>query len=161
MFKIKQSLETGLSFGLTSGIITILGIMVGLESGSNSKMVVIAGMLVAAVADSFSDALGIHVAEESDEKRTNKEVWESTLSAFFSKLFVVCTFVLPVYFLPLELAIIVNILWGSFLLAVFSFYLARHQKEHPWKVILEHFFVAILVILVTYYLGQFASQIGT
>lgn len=159
MFKIKQSLETGLSFGLTSGIITILGIMVGLESGKNPKMVVITGMLVAAIADSFSDALGIHVSEESDEKRTEKEVWESTFATLFSKLFVVGTFIVPVYFFPLNVAIIVNIIWGSLLLSLFSFYLARLQKERPWRVILEHFFVATLVIIITYYLGKIASQI--
>ncbi|MBD3208444.1 MAG: hypothetical protein GF370_03245 [Candidatus Nealsonbacteria bacterium] len=153
-----QSLETGLSFGLTSGIITTLGIIVGLESGSHSKAVVVAGILVAAVADSFSDALGIHIAEESDDKRTRKEVWESTFSTLFSKLFVVFTFVIPVYFFPLPSAVLIDVVWGAFLLGIFSFYLAYHQQEKAWKVILEHFIVAGLVILATYFLGQFTSQ---
>lgn len=62
---MKHSLRTGFCFGLTSGIITTIGLMVGLYSSTNSKLVVIGGILTIAVADAFSDALGIHIAEES------------------------------------------------------------------------------------------------
>jgi acid phosphatase family membrane protein YuiD len=60
---MKDSLRTGISFGLTSAVITTLGLMVGLHSGTHSKIVVLAGILTIAIADAFSDALGIHVSE--------------------------------------------------------------------------------------------------
>ena len=82
---MKNSLKTGVAFGLTSGIITTLGLMVGLYSGTNSKLVVMGGILTIAIADAFSDALGIHVSEESKNNVTEKEVWEATISTFFSK----------------------------------------------------------------------------
>ncbi|MEO0185998.1 MAG: VIT1/CCC1 transporter family protein, partial [candidate division WOR-3 bacterium] len=75
---LKHSLKTGFSFGSTSGIITTLGLMVGLHSGTHSKIVVIGGILTIAIADAFSDALGIHVSEESENKHSTKEIWEST-----------------------------------------------------------------------------------
>ncbi|MBW2265656.1 MAG: hypothetical protein JRF28_05735, partial [Deltaproteobacteria bacterium] len=56
---MKHALKTGLSFGLTSGTITTLGLMVGLHSGTHSKLVVLGGILTIAIADAFSDALGI------------------------------------------------------------------------------------------------------
>ena len=34
---MKHSVRTGLSFGLTSGVITTLGLMVGLHAGTHSK----------------------------------------------------------------------------------------------------------------------------
>ena len=37
----------GLSFGLTSGVITTLGLMVGLRSGTGSRIAVIGGIVVA------------------------------------------------------------------------------------------------------------------
>ncbi|PIU42967.1 MAG: hypothetical protein COS98_00120, partial [Parcubacteria group bacterium CG07_land_8_20_14_0_80_35_11] len=77
---MKHSLRVGFSFGLTSGIITTLGLMVGLHSGTHSKIAVIGGILTIAIADAFSDALGIHISEESEEKHTEKEIWESTIS---------------------------------------------------------------------------------
>ena len=50
---MKDSLRTGISFGLTSAVITTLGLMVGLHSGTHSKIVVLAGILTIAVADAF------------------------------------------------------------------------------------------------------------
>ena len=61
----KHSLRIGFSFGLTSGIITTLGLMVGLHAGTHSRLAVIGGILTIAIADAFSDALGIHISEES------------------------------------------------------------------------------------------------
>ncbi|RKZ33287.1 hypothetical protein DRQ27_00575 [bacterium] len=37
---MRHSLKTGLSFGLTSGIITTIGLMVGLNSGTHSKLLI-------------------------------------------------------------------------------------------------------------------------
>jgi len=68
---MKKSLKTGISFGLTSGTITTLGLMIGLNSGTNSRGIIIGGILTIAIADSLSDALGIHISEEADHTRTN------------------------------------------------------------------------------------------
>ena len=85
---MKISIRKGLGFGLTSGIITTLGLIVGLNSGTNSKVVVLGGILVIAIADSLSDALGIHISEESGSKSiTKKALWESTTCGY-SKYFV-------------------------------------------------------------------------
>ena len=75
---MKHSIKKGFSFGLTSGVITTLGLIVGLHSGTHSKLVVIGGVLVIAVADALSDALGIHISEESENKHTQREIWEAT-----------------------------------------------------------------------------------
>ena len=82
---MKHSLKVGFSFGLTSGIITTLGLMVGLNSGTRSKLVIIGGVLTIAIADAFSDALGIHISEESENRHSGKEIWEATMSTFLSK----------------------------------------------------------------------------
>ena len=151
---IKHSFKTGLSFGLTSGVITTMGLIVGLYSGTHSKLAVMGGILTIAIADSFSDALGIHIAEESENKHTSKEIWEATISTFLSKLVVTMTFVIPILLLPLTTAIIVNVVWGLSLLTIFSFYLAKEQKIKPWGVIAEHLLITLIVIIVTHYLGN-------
>ena len=84
---MRHSLQVGLSFGLTSAIITTLGLMVGLNSGTHSRLAVLGGILTIALADAFSDATGIHVSEESENKHSTREVWESTIATFLSKLF--------------------------------------------------------------------------
>jgi len=157
MIKIKQSIRTGLSFGLVSGIITTLGLIIGLNSGTHLKMVVVGGVLVIAVADAFSDALGIHVSEESNEKRSEKEIWDSTFSTFFSKFIVSLTFLFPILLFKLYLAIIFSVIWGLLLIGFFSFYLAKQQKKKALPIVLEHIFIAILVIIITHYVGDLVS----
>jgi vacuolar iron transporter family protein len=125
---MKPSFKTGLSFGLTSGVITTLGLMVGLHSGTHSRTVVIGGIVTIAVADALSDALGIHIAEESRNNGNALEIWESTIATFVAKFLIAMTFVGPVLLLPLEEAMTVSVGWGLTLLAVLSYFLARAQQ---------------------------------
>lgn len=156
---MKHSLKTGISFGLTSGIITTLGLMVGLHSGTHSKLVVIGGILIIAIADAFSDALGIHISEESENRHDSKEIWESTVFTFLSKFVFALTFIAPLLIFELSLAIIISVLWGISLLSIFSFYIAKSQKRKRYKVVLEHFLIALIVIIITHYIGDWVGSI--
>ncbi|HEY59790.1 MAG TPA: hypothetical protein G4N92_03750 [Anaerolineae bacterium] len=156
---MRYSFKTGLSFGLTSGVITTLGLMVGLHAGTHSKLVVIGGILTIAIADAFSDALGIHISQESQNKNSVKEIWEATLATFFSKLVFSLTFISPVLVFELSQAIIISVIWGLSTLSVFSFIIAKQQKEIPWKMITEHLVIGLAVILITHFLGDWISVI--
>ncbi len=155
---MKTSIRKGFGFGLTSGIITTLGLMVGLNSSTHSAIVVIGGIIVIAVADALSDALGIHISEEFEMKHSKKEIWESTISTFLSKLVFALTFVVPVLLFSLNTAIIVSVVWGLFLITVFSIYIAKEQNLKPYRVVMEHLVITVVVILITHYLGRFVGS---
>ena len=127
---MRESIEIGVSFGLTSGIITTLGLMVGLNTATGIKLLVIGGILTIAIADSFSDALGIHISEESSHRNSHKAVWEATIATFFTKLIVASSFIIPLLIFNLSTAVIVNITWGFLLLVIFNYYLAKSKKEN-------------------------------
>ena len=154
---MKHSVEVGLSFGLTSGVITTIGLMVGVYSSTSSTIAVIASVLTIAIADAMSDALGIHIAEESENVHSNKEVWTATLTTFFAKFLVSSTFLIPLFLLELETAVIINIIWGTLIMIVYNYYVGKKQEQNTWGVIFEHLFIAFLVILITYYLGTWVS----
>ncbi len=154
---MKESLKTGVTFGLTSGTITTLGLMIGLYSGTNSRGVVIGGILTIAIADSLSDALGIHISEEADHTRTTTQVWVATVATFLSKLCAII-FVVPVLLFDLPIAITINLAWGISLITILSYYLASNQGVSPWKVILEHISITILVITLTHFLGKLIAE---
>jgi len=154
----KHSIKIGLSFGLTSAVITTLGLMVGLNSGTHSKLVVIGGILIIAVADAFSDALGIHVSEESENKHTASEIWQSTAATFFTKFIFALTFIVPVLIFSLDTAIIVSIVWGLLILSILSYFIAKQQGKSTIKMVLEHIVIAIVVIVITNYVGIFISN---
>ena len=152
---MEHSTEVGLSFGLTSAIITTTGLMVGLSSASQSKFVVLGGILTIAVADAFSDSLGIHIAEESENVHSRKQIWTSTIATFLAKFFFALTFVVAVLFFELQTAIVVNIVWGLSLLGIFSYRMGKKQGLNPWGVVGEHLLIAVIVIVLTHFVGDF------
>lgn len=154
---VRESLRSGVSFGLTSGAITTLGLIVGLASGTRSRTVVIGGIITIAVADAFSDALGIHVHEEAEADHTRREIWAATLAAFATKLLLALTFLPPVMLLPLTPAIGVSILWALVILILLSHRIARMQGTPPGRAIAEHVLIAILVVAVTYGVGEWVA----
>ncbi|MBL7056027.1 hypothetical protein ISS07_03900 [Candidatus Woesearchaeota archaeon] len=156
---MKHSIKVGFSFGITSGIITTLGLMVGLNSGTHSKLAVIGGILTISIADAFSDALGIHISEESENKHTTKEIWQSTIATLVSKFIFAISFIIPVLLLPLFSAIIVAMVGGLSVLGIFSFYIAHKQGKKPWKAVLEHLVIAVIVITLTHYVGNWTSTV--
>lgn len=153
---MRSSLKTGFGFGLTTGTITTLGLMVGLHSGTHSKLVVVGGILTIALADAFSDSLGIHISQEFKNK-SSRQVWEASLSTFATKLFFASLFILPVVLLDLSLAIVLSLILGFLLLAIFSFLIGKERKTNPWKLVAEHLGIAFLVVLVSHLLGDWLN----
>lgn len=156
---MNPALLTGLSFGSTSGIITTLGLMVGLQAGTNSKMVVIGGILTIAIADAFSDALGIHFSEEAEGEHTIREIWEATIFTFLAKFVFAASFLVPLIIFELPLAVIISVIYGLTLLGIFSFLMAKDQKVSPLMVVSEHLFIALVVVLLTHYVGELIQKI--
>ncbi len=145
--------RTGVFFGATSGVITTVGLIVGLYAGTESVVAVLGGILVIAVADAMSDALGIHLAQEADPDSTSEHIWSATISTFLTKFIIALTFAVPVMWLPLETAVMVSIGWGLLIIALLSWFLARSQQNAVLPVVLEHLGIAIAVIIISYYIG--------
>jgi len=158
--EVKNSLRKGISFGLTSAVITTLGLMVGLNSGTHSKIAVLAGILTIGIADAFSDALGIHVSEEAENTHTHRQIWGATAATFLTKFIFAMTFMVPILLFPLSTAIVVSLIWGMSILTVLSYVIARYQGVPPWKVVAEHFLIATVVIAVTHWVGDRIGTLG-
>ena len=152
--KLSSSNRAGLGFGLTSGGITTLGVIVGLQAGTQSELAVIGGILTIAVADSFSDALGIHVSQESLDTYSGREVWSATISTFMSKFLVASSFVIPMLLFSGWTAVVISGLWGFFLLSWFSYMMAKDDDGGAVKVVLEHVLIGGAVVVVTYLVGN-------
>jgi len=148
-----KPLTSGLSFGLTSGVITTLGLLIGLEAGTGSKVTVLAGILTIAVADALSDALGMHVAEEAKGDEHDKEIWQATFATLLAKFFIAMTFVVPVLFFSTLVAITTSIIWGFLLIIALTYYISFQQKRSFWEPVFEHLLISTIVVITTYYIG--------
>ena len=156
-FLSSDGARTGLFFGATSGVITTIGLIAGLHAGTNSVAAVLGGVLVIAVADALSDALGIHLAEEADPNATQQHIWAATISTFIAKFVFAITFAVPVLLLPLFTAVVASVVWGIVVVAVLSFFIARAQQASPLAIIGEHVGIAILVVIVSHYIGAWVN----
>jgi len=159
--KDDKALVGGISFGLTSAVITTIGVMVGLAAGTESKMVVIGGILTVAIADSFSDALAMHLSEESSLKRAEKYYLESAFATFLSKFFFTLAFIIPVVLFEIDTAVIISVAIGFVLLGILSYFAAKRQKIAPFKAMAEHWIVAAVVVALTHFGGRFIESVFT
>jgi VIT1/CCC1 family predicted Fe2+/Mn2+ transporter len=150
--------RTGLFFGATSGVITTLGLITGLNAGTHSVTAVLGGIFVIAVADAMSDALGIHLAEEANPNATTQHIWSATISTFLNKFIFAISFAVPLLLLPLDQAVIASLLWGMLVIIVLSYFLARAQKTSPVLIVAEHLGIAILVVVLSHLIGEWVSR---
>lgn len=155
----KHPFKVGFSFGLTSGVITTLGIIVGLNSGTHSKAAVIGGILTLAIADSFSDALGIHFSEESEVKHNPKEIWQATFSTFLAKFFFTSIFVVPFIFFDLATAVITSLILGFSILTAMCYKMAKDEDKKFLELAGSHLSLVFVVIFLVNYLGNLINRI--
>jgi len=153
--------RTGVFFGATSGVITTIGLITGLNAGTHSIAAVLGGIFVIAVADAMSDALGIHLAEEADPNATTGHIWSATISTFLNKFFFALSFAVPLLLLPLDEAVLASLLWGMFVFIVLSYFLAKAQKASPIMIIGEHLGIAVLVVVLSHLIGVWVSRTFT
>lgn len=155
---------TGISFGLTTSVITSLGMIAGLYAATSSRLAVVAGVVIMAIADGLSDAVSLHTVEEAEmengkTKHTSKEIWLTTLFTFLAAAGFTFSFVVPILMLQLKIAVAVDIIWGALLLTILNFFIAKSKKEKPLKLILEHLFLAGIVIVASHLLGDLMQRL--
>jgi VIT1/CCC1 family predicted Fe2+/Mn2+ transporter len=151
--KLQNSSFKGISFGLVSGVITTLGLIIGIDAGTNSSSTVILAVMTIAFADSFSDALGVHVSEESAE-RSERKIWRTTIYAFLSKFLFTLSFLIPLVLFELSTAITCSTIYGLTLITIISYLIGFKQNKNKINVIAEHLTITILVIIVSYLIGN-------
>ena len=155
---MRMQFRKGLGFGLTSGTITTLGLLVGLDASTGSRLAILAGIFAIAISDAFSDALGMHISEESTYKKTKKQIWEAMIATFFFKFIFALSFAVPFFLFNVSTAVYVCIAWGISVLAYYSYHLAKKEKISPFKAITEHVSIAIAVIAAAYIVGRLTAM---
>jgi len=149
----------GVSFGLMSGVITTLGMIVGINAATESKLAIVASIFATAVADSLSDALGMHLAEESRLDEANKPIWVISLYTFLAKFTVTLVFAIPFLFFSNNLALVFSVIFGLCLVFLLSIFAAKRSNNSVFESVIEHVSLAIIVIVASYYVGSLTERI--
>jgi len=141
------------SFGIASSVLTTLGIIVGLNAATSSKLAVIGGIVAVAVADSLADSIGMYSSEKSKRGVSNSSAFKAALNVFIGKVVFTLTFIVPFLMFPVSTAIIVSVIWGLLLIKFVNFQIAYVQGESIPKTIIKNVLIAIAVIMLSYIAG--------
>jgi len=151
---MKKGVRRGLFFGTASGVITTLGLIIGLYASTGSLIAVIGGIVVIAVTDSLSDAFGIRLAEESQPDINKLGVLLSALTTLVTKFVVALSFIVPLLLFPLATGVLVALLWGGVILTALSVEVARSQQAPVLPVVAEHLGIGLLVMVLAWIAGS-------
>jgi len=121
---------------------------------------VLGGIFIIAIGDSLSDALGMHISEESVGDGTaahHKGAWLAMVSTFIFKVLFALIFVVPVLLLSLEIAVWVSVAVGMIIISLFSWVFAKKQGGKPLHAVGEHVLIAGIVVVLTHLVGDFVN----
>lgn len=150
-----------MTFGIMDGVITVLGVLAGLYA-LGDRTVLVAGMLIAGMADSLANAAGIHVSQETEGEHGRREVLMSTLMALLSTLAVTLILVLPHTLLGLYPASLASVLTGLALISGMGFFVGKRLGRGRLKtggIMLEYVLMALLVIGISSLIGILVRDI--
>jgi len=145
------------SFGGTAAIVTSVALIFGLDAATATKSTIVSGLLIVALADNLTDALSMHIYQESDRRLQSREAFIATCSNFVTRLLLALTFVLLVVLLPIAGAVIASAVWGLSLLIALTWVLARERKVSFVAELGKHCAAAVAVILVSRGIGAFIT----
>lgn len=141
------------SMGATAAITTSMGLIAGLTHGSDTRIGIITGLLIVAIADNVSDSLGIHVYIES-EGASRRDINSITYGNFLARLFLVFIFIVIILLFPPNIALVISSVWGLVLLAALSYFIAKGKNTSPAREIIWHLVVALAVVAGSNLLGR-------
>lgn len=139
-------LGVGSIFGSYSGIITSLGLILGMFGGKLEKRAFIIGLLSLSMSDSFSDAFGIYNATEQS--------WEQGLQTFISKFIYPLLMIIPFLLTNVKYAVYINIIFGSIILASVS-----HKLLGTIEGMLSNVMLTWVVIVLIYFISGHIEKI--
>jgi len=148
----------GISFGLSSGVITTLAMIIGMsEATGDAKLPIITGILTIAIADGLSDALGMYFSEESRLDEQDKSAWIVPLFTFLAKFVFSSIFIIPFLLLPASLAIYICLAFGIILIISLASLVARRKKVSLLKEVSKQVFLTVIVISASLFIGKISE----
>lgn len=139
-------------------MVTSTALISGLSAADTTKPVIVSALLIAALADNLTDALSVHVFQES-EQLDQKDAFTGTLTNFATRLLLCISFVPLVVLFSLAHAATVAIIWGALLLATLTYLVARERKVNPVLEVAKHLLVASAVITASMLIGRWIGAV--
>jgi len=176
MIKIKNFPLREIIFGLEDGIVSTLGVLIGIAVGTNNRLLVILSGLVVISVESLSMAAGTFLSNKSAIELHQAEDKENLFKRIFHRhsqnrpvkesLFMGVSYILggtisliSFFFLPPQLGIISAVLLSFVFLFTLGFIKGKLAKINPIKSGLEMTLISATAAAIGYIVGKLAGDI--
>jgi len=165
--KVIEILE-GAAFGITDGLICVLGIIIGSAAAtSDAKLVVLAGV-IGGVSNSFANSVGVYISQATERgvqkakvkngedvhvHSVNENILNS-LASFISAMSLSLIMIVPFLLLPVQNAMITSLLMGIIVLFLFGAYIGKISDENPIVHGLQYGMLGIIGAVLSYIIGS-------
>jgi predicted membrane protein (TIGR00267 family) len=158
----------GVAFGTMDGLITILGVVIGIASATqNSGAVVISG-LVAGLANAFGNTFGFYASElaeraehiqENQHVSSMTEARRSTLLAFAHSFASTIIIVTPFVILDLRYAMIASLILALVLLFALGIVVGRFSHASPWMFGIRYALLGLAGAALSFLVGAIVGSV--
>jgi predicted membrane protein (TIGR00267 family) len=162
----------GIAFGLMDGLITMLGIIMGIATATgDSKLVVTAG-IVGGIANGFANSIGLYASELAErgqqiqDKKNGKqthvhtmeEIWVATVLAFISAIIALILPIVPFLFIPMGESMIFAFTISSILLFLLGYEVGRVSEENGLKMGIKYVMAGLFGAVTCFVIGDLLQQ---
>jgi len=146
-------------FGISSAVLTTLGIVVGINAATSSRTAIIAGIVGVAVAESCSDAFSMYSLKRSERGVSTRAALRGAIATWLAKATFALTFIIPFLLLDFSPALITSLVWGVALLTFVNIQIAFVQQTPIARTVARNILFAFAVIALSYYAGTFVAML--
>ncbi|NYZ78518.1 VIT1/CCC1 transporter family protein [Candidatus Micrarchaeota archaeon] len=171
--RIKELFQ-GIAMGLMDGLITLLGIIVGVWIATDDAKVVIISGLIGGISNSFGTSIGFYTSENAERgqqiefykrnKGTRKdrqyihshsEIIGSTILSFIAGAFAIVLPLLPFFLLSEVVAsMISSLVISAMLLFVLGYYIGKINETDRLRSGLKYLFLGAMSSIVAFVVGE-------
>jgi predicted membrane protein (TIGR00267 family) len=158
----------GIAFGLMDGLITMLGIIMGISTATGDAKLVITAGIIGGIANGFANSIGLYASELAergqqiqDKKRgkqthihTMKEIWIASGLAFVSSIVALILPIVPFMLFPIQQSMIVAFVISSLLLFFLGYEVGRISEEDGLGMGIKYVLAGLFGAVVCFMIGD-------
>lgn len=154
-----------LIFGMEDGLVSTLGVITGIASGTESQKVIVLSGTILILVESLSMAAGTYLSNKAEQEQEKLEKFSDThLHPILGMLVMGISYCLagavpliPYLFLPVNQAISVSIALTIVTLFAVGFYKGKVTKTSPGRSGIEMVIVSLIAAVAGYLIGYWGS----
>jgi predicted membrane protein (TIGR00267 family) len=160
----------GVAFGTMDGLITILGVVIGIATATQSSGAVVISGLVAGLANAFGNSFGFYASElaeraehiqENQHVSSMAETRRSTLLAFAHSLVSTIVIVAPFVLFSLTYAMTASLILALALLFALGGLVGKFSHASPWKFGIRYVLLGLAGAALSFVVGEVVRNILT